>query len=48
MFDISPGVSFTFTKNWNLTISDYIYTSPGDYFDTSHNLSLALEFDDSI
>ncbi len=46
-FDISPGFSFTFAKNWNLTISDYIYTSPGDYFDTSHNLSLALEFDDS-
>jgi hypothetical protein len=46
-FDISPGFSFTFAKNWSFTISDYIYTSPGDYFDTSHNLSLALEFDDS-
>jgi hypothetical protein len=46
-FDISPGFSFTFAKNWSLTISDFIYTSPGDYFDTSHNLSLALEFDDS-
>jgi hypothetical protein len=46
-FDISPGFSFTFAKNWSFTISDYIYTSPGDYFDTSHNLSLALEYDDS-
>jgi len=45
-FDISPGVSFTIAKNLTFTISDYIYTSPGDYFDTSHNLSLALEFDD--
>ncbi|MEO8043400.1 MAG: hypothetical protein ABI674_00715 [Spartobacteria bacterium] len=45
--DISPGFSFTFAKNWSFTISDYIYTSPGDYFDTSHNLSLALEYDDS-
>lgn len=46
-FDISPGFSFTFAKNWTFTISDYIYTSPGDYFPVSHNLSLALEFDDS-
>ena len=46
-FDISPGFSFTFAKNWSFTISDYIYTSPGDYFDTSHNLSLAFEYDDS-
>ena len=46
-FDISPGFSFTFAKNWTFTISDYIYTSPGDYFDTSHNLSLAFEYDDS-
>ncbi len=45
--DISPGFSFTFAKNWSFTISDYIYTSPGDYFDTSHNLSLAFEYDDS-
>jgi hypothetical protein len=46
-FDISPGFSFTFGKNWNFTISDYIYTSPGDYFATSHNLNLALTYDDS-
>jgi hypothetical protein len=46
-FDISPGFSFTFAKNWSFTISDYIYTSPGDYFLVSHNLSLALELDDS-
>lgn len=46
-FDISPGFSFGFAKNWNLTISDYIYTSPGDYFETSHNLNLALTYDDS-
>ena len=45
-FDISPGFTFTFAKNWSFTISDYIYTSPGDYFDTSHNLSLAFEYDD--
>ncbi len=46
-FDVSPGLSFTLAKNWNLTISDYIYTSPGDYFLTSHNLNLALTYDDS-
>ena len=45
--DISPGFSFTFAKNWSFTISDYIYTSPGDYFPVSHNLSLAFEYDDS-
>lgn len=46
-FDVSPGFSFTFAKKWNFTISDYIYTSPGDYFATSHNLNLALTYDDS-
>src|SRR3954453_18623894 len=45
-FDISPGFSFTIAKALTVTISDYIYTSPGDYFDTSHNLSLVLDFDD--
>ena len=45
--DINPGFIFTFAKNWSFTISDYIYTSPGDYFDASHNLSLAFEYDDS-
>jgi hypothetical protein len=45
--DIDPGFMFTFVKNWTFTISDYIYTSPGDYFDTSHNLSLAFEYNDS-
>jgi hypothetical protein len=46
-FDISPGFSFTIAKRLTFTISDYIYTSPGDYFDTSHNLSLAFEYDDA-
>jgi len=46
-FDVSPGFSFTIAKKWTFTISDYIYTSPGDYFDTSHNLNLALSYDDS-
>ena len=46
-FDISPGFSFTLAKNWTFTISDYIYTSPGDYFATSHNLNLGLSYDDS-
>ncbi|MEO7167710.1 MAG: hypothetical protein ABI016_11820 [Chthoniobacterales bacterium] len=46
-FDVSPGLSFTFGKKWKLTVSDYIYTSPGDYFDISHNLNLALTYDDS-
>ena len=45
--DINPGFMFTFAKNWTFTISDYIYTSPGDYFDTSHNLNLGLTYDDS-
>jgi len=45
--DINPGFMFTFAKNWTFTISDYIYTSPGDYFPVSHNLSLAFEYDDS-
>jgi len=46
-FDVSPGFSFTIAKKWTFTISDYIYTSPGDYFDTSHNLNLGLTYDDS-
>jgi hypothetical protein len=44
--DINPGFMFTFAKNWTFTISDYIYTSPG-ITSTSHNLSLAFEYDDS-
>ena len=46
-FDIDPGLSFTLAKNWTVTISDYILTSPGDYFATSHNLVLGLSYDDS-
>ena len=46
-FDISPGFSFTLAKNWTFTISDYIYTSPGDYFPVSHNLNVGLSYDDS-
>ena len=46
-FDISPGFMFTFAKKWTFMISDYIYTSPGDYFATSHNLNLGLSYDDS-
>jgi hypothetical protein len=46
-FDIDPGLSFTLAKNWTVTISDFIFTSPGDYFDTSHNLVLGLSYDDS-
>lgn len=46
-FDINPGLCFGFAKNWTFMISDYIYTSPGDYFLTSHNLNLALTYDDS-
>jgi len=46
-FDITPGFMFTFAKNWTFMISDYIYTSPGDYFATSNNLNLGLSYNDS-
>ena len=46
-FDISPGFCVSFAKNWTFMISDYIYTSPGDYFSTSHNLNLGLTYNDS-
>ena len=46
-FDVSPGFSFTVAKKLTITISDYIYTSPGDYFSTSHNLNLGFTYDDS-
>lgn len=46
-FDVSPGFMFTFAKKWTFMISDFIYTSPGDYFATSNNLNLGLSYDDS-
>jgi len=46
-FDISPGFCFSFAKNWMFMISDFIYTSPGDYFETSYSLNLTLNYDDS-
>jgi hypothetical protein len=46
-FDIDPGLIFTLAKNWTLSISDYILSSPGDYFNTTNNLVLGLKYDDS-
>jgi hypothetical protein len=46
-FDIDPGLIFTLAKNWTVSISDYILSSPGDYFNTTNNLVLGLKYDDS-
>jgi hypothetical protein len=46
-FDIDPGFSFTLAKVWTVTLSDYILTSPGDYFPTNQNFVLGLSYDDS-
>ena len=45
-FDFLAGVSFTFLKNLTFTPSYIFYSSPGDYFENSHNLRLQLGFDD--
>jgi hypothetical protein len=46
-FDVTPGLTFNLAKKWTLSIADAIYTSPGDYFATSHNLLVSLSYDDS-
>ena len=45
-FDFLAGVSFTFLKNLTFTPSYVFYSSPGDYFENSHNLRLQLGFND--
>ena len=46
-FDFLAGVSFTFLKNLTFTPSYIFYSSPGDYFENSHNLRLQLGFNDT-
>lgn len=45
-FDFYAGISFTFAKHFTLTPTYLAYTSPGDYFETSHNAGLRLAIDD--
>ena len=45
-FDFLAGVSFTFLKNLTFTPTYVFYSSPGDYFENSHNLQLQLGFND--
>lgn len=45
-FDFYGGMSFTFAKHFTFTPTYLAYTSPGDYFETSHNLGLRLAIDD--
>lgn len=46
-FDFLAGVSFVFAKNFTFTPTYVAYTSPGDYFQTSHNLNLKLAYNDA-
>jgi hypothetical protein len=46
-FDFLAGVSFTFAKNFVFTPTYVYYSSPGDYFETSHNLRLQLAYNDT-
>lgn len=46
-FDFLAGVSFTFMKNLVFTPSYVYYSSPGDYFESSHNLRLQLAYNDA-
>lgn len=45
-FDFLAGMSFTFAKNITFTPTYVFYSSPGDYFENSHNLRLQLGYDD--
>ena len=46
-FDFLAGVSFTFAKSFTFTPTYVYYSSPGDYFGSSHNLRLQLAYDDT-
>jgi hypothetical protein len=46
-FDFLAGLSFEFAKNFTFSPMYYAYTSPGDYFDTSHNLRLTFAYNDA-
>jgi hypothetical protein len=45
--DFTPGVSFTFAKNFTFTPSYYAYLSPSDAFLTFQGLNLKLAYDDT-
>ena len=46
-FDFLAGISFVFAKNFSFTPTYIAYTSPGDYFQTSHALNLKLAYNDA-
>ena len=46
-FDFLAGMSFTFAKNFTFSPTYVYYSSPGDYFDISHNLQLQLSYNDT-
>jgi hypothetical protein len=45
--DFTPGVSFTFLKNFTFTPSYFAYLSPSDAFETFQGLNLKLAYDDT-
>ena len=45
-FDFLAGMSFTFLKNLTFSPTYVYYSSPGDYFLSSHNLRLQLAYND--
>jgi hypothetical protein len=46
-FDFLAGFAFTFAKNFSFSPTYVAYTSPGDYFATSHVLQLRLAYNDA-
>jgi hypothetical protein len=45
--DFTPGVGFTFAKNFTFAASYYTYLSPSDAFPTFQGLNLKLMYDDT-
>jgi len=46
-FDFTPGIAVTFAKNFTLTSSLFIYSSPADAFSTFYGANFQLDYDDS-
>jgi hypothetical protein len=46
-FDFTPGVTFTFLKNFQFTPSYYWFISPNDGFSTFQGINLKLAYDDT-
>jgi hypothetical protein len=46
-FDYTPGVSFTFAKNFTFTASYFEFDSPGQDFATARSINMNLAYDDT-